>query len=147
MYWQDEEATARTFAGDLVMSGDLVERDGDGFFLYRGRADDLLKVGGIWVAPAEIERCLAAHPDVVECAVVAAEHQGLTHGCAWVVLKPGSTATPESLRDLVRERLAPHKVPREVCLVGELPRTGSGKVDRSALRALAPAGEAGGRQG
>jgi benzoate-CoA ligase family protein len=146
MYWQDPEASARTFAGDLVMSGDLVERDGDGYFLYRGRADDLLKVGGIWVAPAEIERCLAGHPDVVECAVVAAERDGLTRGRAWVVLKPGSNATPESLQSFVRDRLAPHKVPREVRLVSELPRTGSGKIDRSALRRLTPAGDTGGRQ-
>ena len=90
MYWEDETASARTFAGSLVMSEDLVERDPSGYFLYRGRADDLLKVGGIWVAPAEIERCLATHPDVVECAVVAAERNGLTRGCAWVVLKPGA---------------------------------------------------------
>jgi benzoate-CoA ligase family protein len=147
MYWQDPEASARTFAGDLVMSGDLVERDGDGYFLYRGRADDLLKVGGIWVAPAEIERCLAGHPDVVECAVVAAEREGLTHGRAWVVLKHGSAATAEGLQRFVRDRLAPHKVPREVLLVAELPRTGSGKIDRSALRRLTPAGGTGGRQG
>ena len=144
MYWQDAEASARTFGPNLVMSGDLVERDADGYFLYRGRADDLLKVGGIWVAPAEIERCLAEHPDVVECAVVAAELDGLTHGCAYVVLRAGSVATPEALRDFVRGRLAPHKVPREVRLVTELPRTGSGKVDRSALRALTPAGDTGG---
>ena len=140
MYWQDEEASARTFAGDLVMSGDLVERDSDGYFHYRGRADDLLKVGGIWVAPTEIERCLATHPDVVECAVVAAERNGLTRGCAWVVLKPGAATTPEALQAFVRERLAPHKVPREVHLVLELPRTGSGKIDRTALRRLTPAG-------
>jgi acyl-coenzyme A synthetase/AMP-(fatty) acid ligase len=106
----------------------------------------LLKVGGIWVAPAEIERCLVTHPDVVECAVVAAERDGLTHGCAYVVLKPGAAATPEALRDFVRERLSPHKVPREVCLVQALPRTGSGKIDRTALRGLVPAGDTGGRQ-
>jgi benzoate-CoA ligase family protein len=147
MYWEDAEASARTFAGTLVMSGDLVERDAAGYFLYRGRADDLLKVGGIWVAPAEIERCLATHPDVVECAVVAAERNGLTHGCAWVVLKPGAAATPEGLRDFVRQRLAPHKVPREVRLVAGLQRTGSGKIDRSALRRLTPAGGTGGRHG
>jgi benzoate-CoA ligase family protein len=146
MYWHDEEASARTFAGTLVMSGDLVERDADGYFQYRGRADDLLKVGGIWVAPAEIERCLAAHPQVVECAVVAAERDGLTRGCAWVVLTPGSAATPESLQAFVRERLSPHKVPGEVRLVTALPRTGSGKIDRRALRDLAPAGDTGGRQ-
>jgi acyl-coenzyme A synthetase/AMP-(fatty) acid ligase len=147
MYWEDPEASANTFSGDLVMSGDLVERDKDGYFLYRGRSDDLLKVGGIWVAPAEIERCLAAHPDVVECAVVAAEQDGLVRGRAWVVLKPGSAATTAGLQGFVRERLAPHKVPREVLLVAELPRTGSGKIDRSALRLLTPAGDTGGRQG
>ena len=146
MYWEDEAASAATFAPDLVMSGDLVERDADGYFQYRGRADDLLKVGGIWVAPAEIERCLVEHPDVVECAVVAADRDGLIHGCGYVVLKPEATATPEALRDFVRERLAPHKVPREVVLVPALPRTGSGKVDRTALRGLVPAGDTGGRE-
>ena len=145
MYWEDEDASARTFADGLVMSGDLVERDAAGFFAYRGRADDLLKVGGIWVAPAEIERCLATHSDVVECAVIAAERDGLTFGHAWVVLAANSAATPEELQGFVRERLSPHKVPREVRLVAVLPRTGSGKVDRSALRGLAPAGGAGGR--
>ena len=142
MYWQDADASAVTFADGLVMSGDLVERDPDGYFTYRGRADDLLKVGGIWVAPAEIERCLATHPDVVECAVVARERAGLTHGQAWVVLKPGSVTTPAALREFVRERLSPHKVPREVVLATELPRTGSGKIDRSALRRLAMTGDA-----
>jgi benzoate-CoA ligase family protein len=145
MYWEDEAASAATFGRDLVMSGDLVERSADGYFQYRGRADDLLKVGGIWVAPAEIERCLVEHPDVVECAVVAAERDGLVHGCAYVVLKPDTAATPDTLREFVRERLAPHKVPREVVLVEALPRTGSGKIDRTALRGLVPAGDTGGR--
>jgi acyl-coenzyme A synthetase/AMP-(fatty) acid ligase len=134
MYWGDEDASARTFAPNLVMTGDLVERDADGYFHYRGRADDLLKVGGIYVAPAEIERCLATHPDVVECAVVAVDRDGLTRSCAWVVIRAGVTATPEGLQAFVRERLAPHKVPREVRLTTGLPRTGSGKIDRTALR-------------
>ena len=98
------------------------------------------------MAPAEIERCLVEHPDVVECAVVAAERDGLIHGCAYVVLKPEATATPEALHEFVRERLAPHKVPREVVLVAALPRTGSGKIDRTALRGLVPAGDTGGRE-
>ncbi len=146
MYWQDAAASADTYADGLVMSGDLVERDVAGYFTYRGRVDDLLKVGGIWVAPAEIERCIAGHPDVVECAVVAAERDGLTFGQAWVVLKPASAASPEALQGFVRERLAPHKVPREVHLVAALPRTGSGKVDRSALRRLALTGDGGVRR-
>jgi acyl-coenzyme A synthetase/AMP-(fatty) acid ligase len=136
-YWEDAGATARTFATDLVMSGDLAERDADGFFLYRGRADDLLKVGGIYVAPAEIERCLADHPDVVECAVVAADREGLTRSCAWVVTRSGATTTTEALQAFVRARLAPHKVPREVRFMARLPRTGSGKIDRAALREIA----------
>ena len=69
MYWGAREQTVATYAGDTVMSGDLFSRDSDGYFQYRGRADDLLKVGGIWVAPQEIERCLADHPAVAECAV------------------------------------------------------------------------------
>jgi benzoate-CoA ligase family protein len=147
-YWEDAGASERTFAETLVMSGDLAERGLDGFFLYRGRADDLLKVGGIYVAPAEIERCLATHPDVVECAVVAADREGLTRSCAWVVIRSGDAATTaEALQAFVRERLAPHKVPRQVRFVASLPRTGSGKIDRTALREAAiaaPAGEQGG---
>ncbi len=146
MYWQDAGASAETYADGLVMSGDLAERDAGGYFTYRGRADDLLKVGGIWVAPAEIERCLTGHPEVVECAVVAAERDGLTFGQAWVVLRPAAATSPEALRAFVRERLAPHKVPREVRIVAGLPRTGSGKIDRSALRRLAPAGDTGGSE-
>ena len=146
-YWEDAGATERTFAANLVMSGDLSERDSDGFFVYRGRADDLLKVGGIYVAPDEIERCLATHPGVVECAVVAGDREGLTRSCAWVVMRSDAAATPEALQAFVRERLAPHKVPREVRFTDRLPRTGSGKIDRTALRDAAtatPAGDQGG---
>ncbi len=145
MYWGDEEASRSTFGPDLVMSGDLVERDAGGFFTYRGRADDLLKVGGIWVAPAEIERCLAGHPDVVECAVVAADQDGLARGCAWIVARRGASPTAASIQGFVRERLAPHKVPREVRFTEALPRTGSGKIDRRALRELAAGSPTGGR--
>ena len=77
-YWNEHEKSKATFSGDTVRTGDLFERDEDGFFWYRGRADDLIKVGGIWVAPAEIEDCLLAHPDVIECAVVGHEEDGLT---------------------------------------------------------------------
>jgi benzoate-CoA ligase len=78
--------------------------------------------------------------------VVAVQRDGLTRGCAWVVLTSGAAATPETLRAFVRERLSPHKVPGEVRVVTELPRTGSGKIDRRALRELTPAGDTGGRQ-
>jgi benzoate-CoA ligase family protein len=134
MYWQAREKSLETYAGDTVMSGDLFARDADGLFHYRGRADDLLKVGGIWVAPQEIEHCLAAHADVAECAVVGYEEDGLQKPRAFVVLREGATADAEALQAHVKATLSPHKYPRDVRFVGELPRTGSGKVDRRALR-------------
>jgi benzoate-CoA ligase family protein len=137
MYWNARASSLRTFAGDAVMSGDLFERDADGFFRYRGRADDLLKVGGIWVAPQEIELCLAAHPEVEECAVVGYEEDGLEKPRAFVVLRAGGAADAAALQAHVKERLSPHKYPRDVRFVAALPRTGSGKVDRRALREAA----------
>jgi benzoate-CoA ligase family protein len=134
MYWQAREKSLETYAGNTVMSGDLFARDADGFFRYRGRADDLLKVGGIWVAPQEIEHCLAAHADVADCAVVGYEEDGLQKPRAFVVLREGAQADAEALQAHVKATLSPHKYPRDVRFVGELPRTGSGKVDRRALR-------------
>ena len=138
LYWNEHEKTKRTFSGDLVNTGDLFVRDRDGFFWYRGRSDELLKVGGIWVAPAEIEHCLISHPDVAECAVVGYEHEGLTMTRAHIVLRPGiagSEALAAALREHARKHLSPHKFPRDVRFVAELPKTPSGKVDRRALRA------------
>jgi benzoate-CoA ligase family protein len=132
LYWGEHEKTKQTFLGDLVKTGDLFERDDDGYFWYRGRVDDLIKVGGIWVAPAEIEHCLVSHPDVVECAVVGAQQNGLTLTRAFVVVR--KPLDERTLRDYVRERLSPHKVPREVRFVDDLPKTPSGKLDRKALR-------------
>jgi acyl-coenzyme A synthetase/AMP-(fatty) acid ligase len=130
-YWGDDEKTERTFSGDMVRTGDLFERDDDGFFWYRGRVDDLIKVGGIWVAPAEIEHCLVGHPEVVECAVVGARQNGLTVPRAYVVARV--PLEKQALQDFVRERLSPHKYPREVRFVDDLPKTPSGKIDRKAL--------------
>ncbi len=130
-YWDDEEKTKHTFSDDTVRTGDLFERDDEGFFWYRGRVDDLIKVGGMWVAPAEIEQCLVAHPDVVECAVVGAQQNGLTLPRAYVV--PRAPLAVQAVQDFVRERLSPHKYPREVLFVEELPKTPSGKIDRKAL--------------
>jgi benzoate-CoA ligase family protein len=137
MYWQAREKSLETYAGNTVMSGDLFARNADGFFRYRGRADDLLKVGGIWVAPQEIEHCLAAHPDVADCAVVGYEEDGLQKPRAFVVLRHGASADAEALQAHVKATLSPHKYPRDVRFVSQLPRTGSGKVDRRALREVA----------
>jgi benzoate-CoA ligase family protein len=131
-YWGEHEKTKQTFHGDTVKTGDLFDRDEDGYFWYRGRVDDLIKVGGMWVAPAEIEHCLIEHPQVVEAAVIGAQQNGLTLARAFVVAR--GSLDEQTLRDFVRERLAPHKVPREVRIVDDLPKTPSGKLDRKALR-------------
>jgi benzoate-CoA ligase family protein len=139
MYWNDHHKSKRTFAGDQIRTGDLFVRDGDGYFWYCGRADDLLKVGGVWVAPLEIENCLLAHDAVAQCAVVGVEHDGLVIPRAYIVPAAGTTASDELGADLqafTRSRLAPHKYPREVHFVPELPKTASGKVDRKALQGM-----------
>jgi benzoate-CoA ligase family protein len=136
MYWQDRAASVKTYAGELVMSGDLFVRDTDGYFTFQGRADDLIKVSGVWVAPFEVERALLEHDDVLECAVVGVERGGLTVTRAHVVLRSGVEGSDELARTLqgfARERLSPHKYPREVVFDSELPKTGSGKLDRRAL--------------
>jgi acyl-coenzyme A synthetase/AMP-(fatty) acid ligase len=132
-YWGDHERSKHTFHGDTVRTGDLFVRDADGFYWYRGRADDLLKVGGIWVAPLEVENCLLRHPAVAEAAVVGYEEGGLTLPAAFVVLRDGHDAEAGELQDFVRSELSPHKYPRDVRFVAELPKTASGKVDRKSL--------------
>lgn len=139
-YFGDKEKSAATFRRDTVHTGDLFSRDADGFFYYRGRADDLLKSGGIWVAPSEIEDCLIGHEDVTACGVTGFEVDGLVRPRAYVVLRDGADGSPElaaALRDHVRARLSGHKCPHEIRFVTSLPRTTNGKLDRRALRALA----------
>lgn len=144
MYWNDHQKSKATFAGDLIHTGDLFARDADGYFWYRGRADQLLKVGGIWVAPPEIEACLLQHAAVLECAVVGYEEHGLTRPRAYVVLSDPSVASESfasELQDFVRIHLSPHKYPREVSFATELPKTPSGKLDRGALKSLDTLGD------
>jgi benzoate-CoA ligase family protein len=138
-YFGDPEKSAATFRGDTVHTGDLFSRDADGFYQYQGRADDLLKSGGIWVAPSEIEHCLIGHEDVVECGVAGFEVEGLVRPMAYVVLRAGAEGSPElaaALREHVRARLSGHKCPHEIRFVTTLPRTTNGKLDRRALKAL-----------
>lgn len=140
MYWDDHQKSKQTFAGDLVRTGDLFDRDADGYFRYHGRADELLKVSGIWVAPLEIENCLLENGAVRECAVVGYDEGGLVLPRAYVVLADGVQATPvlaDELLQYVRSNLSPYKYPRDVRFVEELPKTASGKLDRKALRASA----------
>ena len=136
-YYGDAEKSARTFDGDSLLSSDLFSRDADGYFHHHGRADALLKVGGVFVAPGEVEDCLLGHPDVADCAVLGHEVDGLVVPRACVVLRPGATVTTEELQEHAKARLAKHKYPREVVFLTELPRTANGKLDRRALAALA----------
>ena len=135
-YWQQMEKTMQAFQGEWYVSGDMIRRDKDGYFTYCGRGDDMLKVGGRWLAPQEVENCLLQHPAVKEAAVVGVvDAQGLTKPHAFVIAnrKPG---LDEELKAFVRERLEPYKAPREVVFLDDFPRTHLGKVDRGKLRGL-----------
>jgi benzoate-CoA ligase family protein len=134
-YWQQMDKTSAAFRGEWYVSGDLIRRDGDGYFTYCGRADDLLKVGGKWLAPQEVEGCLLQHPLVKEVAVVGIEDaNGLTKPHAFVVATEQRAGLAEELQAFARERLEPYKAPRVVRFLDVLPRTHLGKVDRGKLR-------------
>ena len=134
-YWNDRTRSLATFHGPWTRSGDRYIRDAEGRWTYCGRADDMLKVGGIWVSPFEVESALAAHDAVLEAAVVGHDDaDGLTKPKAFVVLKPGASAEPAELQAFVKTRLAPYKYPRWVELVSELPKTATGKIQRYKLR-------------
>jgi benzoate-CoA ligase family protein len=137
LYWNARAKSRRTFAGEWVRTGDIFTRDAEGFFYYQGRTNDLLKVGGIWVAPLEIENCLRQHAQVADCAVVGHEAEtGLIVPRAFVVPTPDTAPTDDlaaQLQAFVKANLSPHKRPRLVTFLPDLPRTASGKVDRKAL--------------
>jgi len=136
-YFQDKEKSTRTLRGRWVVTGDLFRRDADGVFHYEGRADDMLKVGGIFVAPGEIENCLLEHDAVRECAVVGfRDEAGLVKPRAYVALKPDrapSKETESALVEHARKKLAHFKVPREVRFLEALPRNDRGKIERRKL--------------
>jgi benzoate-CoA ligase family protein len=137
-YWNRRERTRRTMLGEWLRTGDVFRRDAEGWFYFEGRGDDMLKVAGQWVSPAEVEAHLAAHPAVLEAGVVGdVDARGLTTPRACVVLKTGvagTTALAEELRAFVRGRAAGYKVPGVVEFVADLPRTATGKVQRFRLR-------------
>jgi acyl-coenzyme A synthetase/AMP-(fatty) acid ligase len=124
--------------GEWFYTGDRYRVDEDGFYWYEGRADEMFKVGGLWVSPVEIEKVLMEHSAVQEAAVVGAqEEEGLTRIHAFVVLRPGqegSEALAEELREWCKERLARYKYPHKVSFVRELPKTAAGKIQRFKLR-------------
>jgi acyl-coenzyme A synthetase/AMP-(fatty) acid ligase len=137
-YWNKHEKTKSTIEGHWIRTGDKYTQDADGFFWYAGRSDDMLKVGGLWVSPVEVENALASHPSVLECGVVGrADRDNLIKPVAFVVLAPGVTGTAElagELQQFVKDRLAEYKRPRWVEFVAELPKTATGKIQRFKLR-------------
>jgi benzoate-CoA ligase family protein len=140
-YWNKHEATKRTLHGDWIRTGDKYREDADGYFWHAGRSDDMLKVGGIWVSPVELEAALTEHPSVLECAVVGREDaDGLTKPHAFVVVREAAPTgdLAEELVAFARIRLEVYKRPRWVTLVTELPRTATGKVQRFRLRDPGP---------
>jgi len=138
LYWNRPDKSAETIReGGWIYTGDRFVRDSDGFYFFRGRADDLVKISGQWVYPLEIELCLADHPDVRECAVFAAElpDRRMTLK-AVVVMNKGGFNTGDAtkrLQDYVKATLLPYKYPREIRFIDELPKTGTGKIDRQAV--------------
>jgi benzoate-CoA ligase len=140
-YWNDRAKTHSTFHGDWLRTGDKYIRRADGYYVYAGRNDDMLKISGQYVSPFEVESTLLQHPSVLESAVIAVNDQsGISKCKAYVVLRTGHQANAQAadeLRAFVKTRLAPFKRPHHVEFVTELPKTATGKIQRYRLREAA----------
>ena len=137
-YWNKHTKTKETVVGEWIRTGDKYMIDKDGYFWYQGRSDDMLKAGGIWVSPVEVEATLMLHPAVLECAVIGLmDKDELVKPKAFVVLKQGHAGTPEletELKAFVKDKIAPYKYPRWIEFTNELPKTATGKIQRFRLR-------------
>ncbi|MGH9714870.1 MAG: benzoate-CoA ligase family protein [Candidatus Acidiferrales bacterium] len=138
-YWNAPEISKTQFSGEWYLTGDKLARDADGLYHYCGRADDMMKVSGMWVSPAEVENALLGHPAIAECAVVGQlDSVGLTHPVAFVVLRKGvqqpGGAMDSEIGAWMRARIVGYKCPREFRFVAELPKTATGKIQRYLLR-------------
>src|SRR5207253_1592045 len=131
-YWNKHEKTKDVINGHWIHTGDKYFQDEEGYYWYCGRSDDMLKVGGQWVSPVEVENALVAHEAVLECGVIGREdHDGLTKTMAFVVLREGARGSPELAKELqqfVRTHLAAYKRPQWVEFLPELPKTATGKI-------------------
>ncbi|MBM4249536.1 MAG: benzoate-CoA ligase family protein [Euryarchaeota archaeon] len=138
LYWGRHKKSAKVMLGDWLSTGDMYLRDPDGYYYYQGRSDDMLKVGGIWVSPVEVENSVMELPEVFECAVIGHPGEdGLVKPKAYVVLKPGFEPSGELVKRIqehVKTSTARYKYPRWVEFVEELPKTATGKIQRFRLR-------------
>jgi benzoate-CoA ligase len=141
-YWNQPEKTKATFVDEWFRTGDKYRQDQDGFFWHAGRSDDLFKVHGLWLSPAEVESALIAHPAVLEAAVIARDDEaGLAKPAAYVVLKKEFAPNPQlacELQNFVAERIGGYKGPRWIEFLAELPKTATGKLQRFKLREQQP---------
>lgn len=137
-YLHQYERSQKTFLGEWLFTGDKYYVDEDGYYWHAGRSDDMMKVGGIWVSPVEVESTLISHPAVLECAVVAQEDQdNLIKPKAYVVLRQGHAGSDELTQELIdycKQQMAAYKRPRWIEYVDELPKTATGKIQRFKLR-------------
>lgn len=137
-YWNKWDKTRETIQGEWIRTGDKYHRDADGYYWYHGRADDMIKVSGIWVSPLEVENALSEHPAVLEAGVIGkTDSDELVKPCAYVVLKQGFSGSEElsaELKQFVKDKIAPYKYPRWIEFVETLPRTATGKLQRFKLR-------------
>ena len=134
-YWCRDAATRAAFRGEWLATGDVYQVSDDGHWTFLGRNSDMIKAGGIWVSPAEVEAVLVEHPDVLEAAVVGArDDAGLEVTVAFLVPRQGHTIDAASIDAHCRDRMAAFKRPRRLEVVAELPKTATGKIQRFALR-------------
>ena len=134
-YWCDQAASQRSFRGDRMRTGDMYSRSDDGYYTYLGRSDDMLRVGGEWVSPAEVEAVLVSHAAVLEAAVVGQrDGADVQRPVAYVVAVPDAVVDVAELEALCRSELAGFKRPKRYEVVAELPKTATGKIQRFKLR-------------
>jgi acyl-coenzyme A synthetase/AMP-(fatty) acid ligase len=137
-YWCRTDTTRKVFQGEWVRTGDTYVRSADGYYTSLGRTDDIIKAGGIWVSPTEVEERLRQHEDVNQVVVVSVpDETGLDKPVACVVLAPGTGTSADDLVTFCREGLAAFKRPRHVLVFDELPTTATGKLQRFRVRELA----------
>ena len=141
LYWNRPEKTVETMRDGWIYTGDRFRVDEEGFYFFEGRVDDLIKVSGQWVYPLEVERCLAEHPDVQECAVLGVDESNrLMTLAAFVMLRDGieqGEQTTRALQEFVKSQLTPYKYPRRFYYLDGIPKTGTNKIDRQELKRLA----------